>query len=1402
MQIVARGQTVPDELDLSWLPQPTQAKALRYWFDDDDGNVQTVSQVSGQQTFDVSGLTEGLHTLHYQVIDSEDGVAYISSGVFLKTGHSEAATPQSLRYWFDDDANSVRTANGLAGTYMLDASSLLEGLHTLHYQITGSNDVLAYVGSSIFLKMNSQSEAATVQLLNYWFDDDAGNVKTATSAGIQTIDVSLLLDGLHTIHYQVTGSDGIAAYIASGIFLKTGSNFEAESVKASKLMYWFDDETTIQNADISQGTQLLDASMLQEGLHTIHYQVLCNNGTMTPAMSSMFLRLSVDIETAVAKSLRYWFDEGQEAVEVAVTDGVQLLDASELTEGLHTVHYQIANSNGTLGAPCSSVFLKINGDMASATARSIRYWFDDDAATVNVIDVANGTQTLDVADMPTGLHTLNYQLIDSNGNVGVPVTRIFMKSFEKAIASGHNGITKYMYWLNSNSSTVQTVAIDEPVNPYTLIALLPMQHEPIRSSCFHFEMKDGNPMMYAKNDFHVRFYDAAGYFADESRQFIDYSVSKEVKPVGTLQPTQTFNKVASNDVRWYTMQVAPGDTAAFKLSQPATVQVFAPSGEEVFKTSESASVKWSGIHTWENGTYYLAVHDVTGSQSTMTLEYMHMDKYDVVDWDVHRVGNGGCSTITFKGNGFRDLYAVDLVIAPGDTVHSVAVSHNSDAETAVIFDFSDATLGEYNAVFLFTEEDKHFSNVVTVEEAIDIELATDVSFPSSFLRGTSTTYSIKITNKGNMTAYNVPIYTFIRNKTQNGISYIKFKGLGLSHLFDDLDESFFSLSDIEELSSFADKLGDDVFFNKAWIYDEEKNDTMMIRSNYFFCNVSPATTIQFKLELTSNDQVEVWATIPNEWPSFGRDERTYASSRFLNKSMATAKDYYCCYIESLNCALDLFSIACDLVSPVMGVLAIQCPEAAPELLAGSLATGLMGCASSASSDGIRSFTESICSSSDKGKFDRIKDGLKGALKSALSINTVLGCISNTLSSYADIIPKGVIKNALTAAASSISVKSIYTDAKNLSSENFSCKSMLKKKPGCPPNPNGGGGSSSPQPPSDPNDIYGYLSEAGSKFIADSVAWVNYTIEFENDTTFATAAAHTIVIKDTLDNKVFDLTKFMPTGIRIGSREAFLDAADVVTKNNVTSFVKTIDMRPEINAIAQVDGTFNQKNGIAQWTLQSLDPMTMEPTDDLMQGILPVNYNGTSGIGEVMFEVGVKQGKADGTQIKNRAGIVFDYEEAILTPTWTNIVDAVPPTSRIDNSWMVNDSTLRVTVDAFDARSGVWKYTWYVQANENAPWWKEGETESPQFDYHIFEGIDYGFCVLATDSAGNVEQKVIQRERGFKTYGEEFDEAVGLSPLPASPDGEEKAIYDLSGRRQAVPKENQVNIIDKKKVLIR
>ena len=37
------------------------------------------------------------------------------------------------------------------------------------------------------------------------------------------------------------------------------------------------------------------------------------------------------------------------------------------------------------------------------------------------------------------------------------------------------------------------------------------------------------------------------------------------------------------------------------------------------------------------------------------------------------------------------------------------------------------------------------------------------------------------------------------------------------------------------------------------------------------------------------------------------------------------------------------------------------------------------------------------------------------------------------------------------------------------------------------------------------------------------------------------------------------------------------------------------------------------------------------------------------------------------------------------------------------------------------------------------------------DFRCYNGIDYGFCVLATDSAGNVESKELAREASIQTY---------------------------------------------------
>ena len=70
---------------------------------------------------------------------------------------------------------------------------------------------------------------------------------------------------------------------------------------------------------------------------------------------------------------------------------------------------------------------------------------------------------------------------------------------------------------------------------------------------------------------------------------------------------------------------------------------------------------------------------------------------------------------------------------------------------------------------------------------------------------------------------------------------------------------------------------------------------------------------------------------------------------------------------------------------------------------------------------------------------------------------------------------------------------------------------------------------------------------------------------------------------------------------------------------------------------------------------------MEPTDNPMSGFLPVNTDG-NGIGEVSFQTGLLPALDDGELIENRAAIVFDQTDPIITPTWTYVVDSIAPTS--------------------------------------------------------------------------------------------------------------------------------------------
>lgn len=1356
LHIVARGQT-PEGVDLSVLPQPTKAEKLQYWFDDDIGSLSYMQQVGGKQTIDVSSLPTGMHIIHYQIVDNKGKVAVPYSAMFMKLAQYNLETASGLQYWFDDDEKSVK--------------------------------------------------------------------KTNLQNGVSTIDVSAINEGLHTLHYQILDNHNKPSYIASAFFMKMGKSLGDETLRAERLMYWFDDEEKIVQADLDAGMNMLDASHLTEGLHTLHYQVLCNNGALTEARSAFFFRVNYDANSAKAKEMRYWYDDQTTARTTEIKEGVQMLDVSDLVAGLHIVHYQLVDESGKLGVPASTMFFKVDAMPELAQAKTQRYWFDDDHEEMHECAVTNGVQSLDVKGLSTGMHTLHYQLVDGAGNVTVPYSGIFMKMSEFESADGKNAIIRYRYWLNDGSD-MKTVELQKPSNPFQLISLLPMQKTPIRSSAFHFETKSGEPMIYAKNDFHIRFEDAAGYWSDDARSFVDYSVSEKVTDIAELKSTQTFSRLDSNVIKWFKFDAAPGDTIAFRSSQATSLQVFAPSGKEIYSTMGDKSVVYGGAHTWEEGTYYVAVHDVTGSRPSITLDYMHMDKYDVVNQDVRIVGNGGCSTITFQGNGFNSLYSVDLKDSKGNIIESIDVGHESDASTTVTFDFTGAKLGKYNAVFHFTEEDKTFADNITVEEPKDIELSVSVDYPSRFLRGTAATYTVKITNKGNMTAYYVPTEIRLSTNNYSSISSALFKDKNGNHAdnfyYPYMDEDSIDVDLLEDFRREIDKITGLATFSV--VEDSINNCEVGFSDRYF--TIPPSSTITCVIEVKSSEQISLYASIPSRWFAISTNVVSAAKALSSNNGNCCEKEKWECISNNLADALGLIAppgLGCALSVGDLGVNAmfeIMCANGNSPVE--KLKTALANKSSSLAQKAFWAVLDCVSFGISK-KVEKLKNSKK-QLEQSRKFELDRSVENHNLyhkfmQEYDDLMYKAedLYKKGKVAEAEQIEkeAKAVKHDAnmlkieeersaenaKNLQDQitglnkdidqeklnfasiieklksglkialdNITCsQERLDSKKKCNDDPDDDGGSATPVNSLDPNDIYGYIAPSGSKFIGEEVINLPYRIEFENDTTFATASAHTVIVKDTLDASKFDLASYKPTSIKIGDKDVQL--------NGDKTFVTTVDMRPAINTIAQVEGLYDDKKGIATWKFTSLDPMTMEETDDVMQGFLPVNFDG-SGIGEVAFNIDRLANLADGTEINNKASIVFDSNDAIETPVWTNIIDAIPPVSEVSNVEQMNDSIVRVHFDGYDNRSGIWKYALYVQYGKNTSWNQVCETDTTCFDFRFYDDIDYGFCVLATDSAGNVEKKIIQREYSFGNGDDIITEAI-------APSRETETVvnraYDLSGR---------------------
>ena len=289
---------------------------------------------------------------------------------------------------------------------------------------------------------------------------------------------------------------------------------------------------------------------------------------------------------------------------------------------------------------------------------------------------------------------------------------------------------------------------------------------------------------------------------------------------------------------------------------------------------------------------------------------------------------------------------------------------------------------------------------------------------------------------------------------------------------------------------------------------------------------------------------------------------------------------------------------------------------------------------------------------------------------------------------------------------------------------------------------------------DPNDILGPPGFGEEKWIpGDNV--LPYTIRFENDPVFATAAAQSVRITQSPDS-VLNISSF-----RLGTFGFGPFVFDVPP--NRAFYSTRLDVSDSLGVWVDVNAGLDVTTNTLFWNMQSVDPITGLPPTDPFAGFLPVNDSTRIGEGFVTYTIRADEASMTGDRIDAEAEIVFDINEPIVTPPIFNTIDNTAPTSRVSENITAIDSTafiVRWTGEDELLGSGIAGYDLYVaEADTGAFVLYQENIRDTAFVFTAARQNEYRFFTRAVDNVGNRESLKTEAEQVFRVSVEDPDEVA-------------------------------------------
>ncbi|HKQ37955.1 MAG TPA: RHS repeat-associated core domain-containing protein, partial [Verrucomicrobiae bacterium] len=287
---------------------------------------------------------------------------------------------------------------------------------------------------------------------------------------------------------------------------------------------------------------------------------------------------------------------------------------------------------------------------------------------------------------------------------------------------------------------------------------------------------------------------------------------------------------------------------------------------------------------------------------------------------------------------------------------------------------------------------------------------------------------------------------------------------------------------------------------------------------------------------------------------------------------------------------------------------------------------------------------------------------------------------------------------------------------------------------------------------DPNDKLG-PSGYGSAAYLPADGTLAYQIRFENQSS-ATAPAERVTVSDSLDPNLdlstFELTEIafanqvlaVPAGLNhYEKRLAFtVTNQTLIPLGDATAFALT---PPSTNAIlVEVDANLDVPTRQLTLTLTTLDPLTDWYPENPLLGFLYPNDAAGRGDGSISYLVRPQANLTTGATITNRASIVFDYNDPIITPLVLNTIDSGAPNSAVSALPAEAGPVILVQWSGQDDSSGSGLATFDVYATENGTnefRWLENTTATSAWFPGVL-GSTYAFYSIARDNVGNAESR--------------------------------------------------------------